>query len=159
MMKITAILNQDAFIPCETRSSLIDWNLLRHQSYQSDNSLNKQIQYRNSFGRINLILWYRDGVNVPFYTVDARALGNLLNNDKEVNDDNEQQIPIDHSMLTNPAVRHITNDSRMVLDLSKMTPLLRIKNVTEHDEGFYHCRVEYSNHRTFSTEIRLNIVG
>ena len=158
MMKITAILNQDAFIPCETRSSLIDWNLFHNQPDQTDRLI-KRIRYRDSLGRINLILWYRDGVNVPFYTVDARALGNLLNNDKEVNDDNEQQIPIDHSMLTNPAVRHITNDSRMVLDLNKMTPLLRIKNVTEHDEGLYHCRVEYSNHRTFSTEIRLNIIG
>lgn len=100
--------------------------------------------------RINLILWYRNQDTIPFYTVDARSLNELINDDNSA---------VDYNLLTNPIVRHITNDHRMHMDLSTYIPLLTIQNITENDQGLYRCRVEHSNHRIYTNSIQLTVIG
>lgn len=138
VVKISAILQQDAFMPCETRHSLLDWHLLPPDS-----------EGRFTSDRINLILWYRQGGSVPFYTVDARPLNQIVASGQK----------IDPTVLANPIVHHSKNDSRYEFDLGKLTPILRITNISETDEGMYECRVEYASQRTFTTMMQLTVIG
>lgn len=126
-------------LPCEIRSSLTFHHFL----------LQKNIQ-QNWFDRINLIFWYRNQDTIPFYTVDARRLNELIDDDNSA---------INDTILTNPVVRHITNDYRMHMDLSTSTPLLTIQNITENDNGLYRCRVEHLSRRMYTTSIQLTVIG
>lgn len=149
-MKISALLRRDAFIPCETRHSLIDWSLVGAATDTGgDDHQRSPTPNRFAADRVNLILWYRDGDSVPFYTVDARPVNEIVGANQQ----------IDPAVLTNPLVRHHRTDERIDFDLSKLTPLLHIRNVTEQDEGLYQCRVEYASARTFATHIRLSVIG
>lgn len=134
--KISAILYQDAFLPCETRRS-IGINVQDQSEHRTED-------------RINLILWYRHEWSVPFYTVDART---------DLIESSYLEDPTNAKRRSLLKTTHHNNDSRMEFDLRPVTPLLRIRNVTEEDEGLYQCRVEYASERTFITEIRLSVVG
>ncbi|KAI2798001.1 hypothetical protein BLOT_013912, partial [Blomia tropicalis] len=134
--KISAILGQDAFLPCETRRSIS----IQLGSTLKESNFSHKTNPNQSTDQINLILWYRNGANVPFYSIDARHI-------------DESQYDFSSKG------KHTTNDSRIEFDLRNLTPLLRIRNVTEDDDAQYECRVEYSNQRTFITQIRLTVIG
>lgn len=136
--KISAILKQDAFLPCETRRSI---NIHLNSHRQASQSIKSD--------HINLILWYREGSSMPFYRIDGRELNDHLNPTE----------PDNLGTVFSRKGKHYKNDSRIEFDLREVTPLLRIRNVTEEDEGTYQCRVEYASQRTFFTQIRLSVIG
>lgn len=129
-------MGQDAFLPCETRRSIS----IQLGSTLKESNFSHKTNPNQSTDQINLILWYRNGANVPFYSIDARHI-------------DESQYDFSSKG------KHTTNDSRIEFDLRNLTPLLRIRNVTEDDDAQYECRVEYSNQRTFITQIRLTVIG
>lgn len=86
---------------------------------------------------------------MPFYRIDGRSPDDQLN-----------PLELDHlGTVFSGKGKHYKNDSRIEFDLREVTPLLRIRNVTEEDEGTYQCRVEYASQRTFITQIRLSVIG
>ena len=172
LTKISAILYQDAFLPCETRHSLIDWNIL-----PDDNDYSAAHYQRRQFSdQINLILWYRNEMTVPFYAIDARVFADGGTGDDDDDDDDGgggggdgvggYDMLVDYlvNKKSNGSIfaadaKHINSDRRFVFDVSKSPPVLRIKNITEVDEAVYTCRVEYASQGTFTTQIKLMVFG
>lgn len=86
---------------------------------------------------------------MPFYRIDGRSLDDHFNSPESD----------DLKTVFSGKEKHYKNDTRFEFDLREVTPLLRIRNVTEEDEGTYQCRVEYASQRTFITQIRLSVIG
>lgn len=163
--KISAILHQDAFLPCETRESI-----------RIDLSASAVPYSVERVDHVNLIHWYRDDSSTPFYTVDGRRATWLEDEDHGLpglphdfhawwrgSKSGKRRRPrsVNTTMFApGIEVKHRnSNEERYQFDLSRWTPMLKIVNVSEEDEGRYECRVEYAGERTFITEIKLNVFG
>jgi len=84
-----------------------------------------------------LILWFKDKIRNPVYSVDAR-LNNLTQ--------------ADHLLADNLVARAFFNTSSP-LSFLKIDPLL------EEDNGDYKCRVDFKRGRTVYRMIKLNVLG
>lgn len=88
---------------------------------------------------VSLILWYRDDIASPIYTVDAR------------------QVP------TLETAQHFLHtdifQNRATFNLSYPLSFLRIKPVNSSDSGEYRCRVDFRRARTINRILKLSVIG
>ncbi|CAL1288955.1 unnamed protein product, partial [Larinioides sclopetarius] len=85
---------------------------------------------------VALILWYKDDITKPIYSVDAR------------------KTSIDQA-------RHVTGhavSSRVSLSLDDNPSMLFLENLTEEDEGEYRCRVDFRRARSRNGIVFLQLV-
>lgn len=85
----------------------------------------------------SLILWYREDLPNPIYTLDIRKVA--LKKAKH---------------FPSPEM-----EGRAYFDTSIHPPLLKIYPIRKSDEGDYKCRVDLRRSRTFIHYIRLKIIG
>ncbi|KAI2803229.1 hypothetical protein BLOT_007352 [Blomia tropicalis] len=116
-----------------------------HKDYQAYNALNGNsislpcnITPPSSDDGVSLILWYRDDLSTPIYTVDARSVGHLQSA-KHFND---------VSVLTNRATFNITYP----------VSYLRFNPAVETDTAEYRCRVDFRRGRTINRVMQLNVI-
>lgn len=82
---------------------------------------------------VSLMLFYKDGLKVPFYSLDAR------------------EVPF-------PQAKRFGNDSRMYLNETTSPPSLIIESVKMEDEGEYRCRVDFRDDKTRNSLFSLKVV-
>ncbi|GIY18059.1 hypothetical protein CDAR_286731 [Caerostris darwini] len=86
---------------------------------------------------VALILWYKDDITKPIYSVDAR------------------KTSVDQA-------RHVTGQavsSRVSLSLEDTPSMLYLEYLTEEDEGEYRCRVDFRRARSRNGIVFLQLVG
>ncbi|PRD35180.1 UNVERIFIED_CONTAM: hypothetical protein NCL1_12355 [Trichonephila clavipes] len=86
---------------------------------------------------VALILWYKDDITKPIYSVDAR------------------KTSVDQA-------RHVTGQavsSRVSLSLEDNPSMLYLEFLTEEDEGEYRCRVDFRRARSRNGIVFLQLVG
>lgn len=88
---------------------------------------------------VSLILWYRDDIASPIYTVDARHSTSLES--------------AQHFLHTD------IFDKRATFNLSYPLSFLRIKPVSSNDGGDYRCRVDFRRARTVNRILKLTVIG
>lgn len=88
---------------------------------------------------VSLVLWYRDDLATPIYTVDAR-----------------QSISLDRA-------QHFLHtdifDQRVQLNLTYPLSFLIIKQIKPSDGGDYRCRVDFRRARTINRVLKLTVIG
>ncbi|XP_053206149.1 uncharacterized protein LOC128390460 [Panonychus citri] len=82
---------------------------------------------------VSLMLFYKDGLKVPFYSLDAR------------------EVPF-------PQAKRFGNDDRMYVNETTSPPSLVIKSVKLEDEGDYRCRVDFRDDKTRNSLFSLKVV-
>lgn len=88
---------------------------------------------------MSLILWYRDDLSSPIYTVDARPVAHL----------HSAKHLFDSSTLAN----------RVTFNITYPVSYLRFKPVVETDSAEYRCRVDFRRGRTINRVMQLNVIG
>jgi len=88
---------------------------------------------------VSLVLWYRDDVASPIYTVDARQSVSL-----------ETAQHFLHADIF---------EKRASFNLSYPLSFLRIKPVISTDGADYRCRVDFRRARTRNTLLKLTVIG
>lgn len=88
---------------------------------------------------VSLVLWYRDDIASPIYTVDARQSVSLET--------------AQHFLHTD------IFEKRASFNLSYPLSFLRIKPVTSTDGADYRCRVDFRRGRTRNTLLKLTVIG
>lgn len=88
---------------------------------------------------VSLILWYRDDIPSPIYTVDARTTSSL---------DTAQHF-----------LHRDIFDKRATFNLTYPLSFLRIKPVRSSDSGDYRCRVDFRRARTVNRLLKLTVIG
>ncbi|KAF7490703.1 hypothetical protein SSS_06127 [Sarcoptes scabiei] len=87
---------------------------------------------------VSLVLWYRDDLATPIYTVDAR-----------------QSISLDRA-------QHFLHtdifDQRVQLNLTYPLSFLIIKQIKPSDGGDYRCRVDFRRARTINRVLKLTVI-
>lgn len=86
---------------------------------------------------LTFILWYREAIKSPIYTLDFRK------------GPPDQSIHFPGKDLTD----------RSYFEISEFPPTLKIKPVRVEDEGVYRCRIEYKRSRTITRSVKLVILG
>lgn len=88
---------------------------------------------------VSLVLWYRDDIASPIYTVDARSSASL------------------------ESAQHFLHrdifEKRASFNLSYPLSFLRIKPVKSSDGGDYRCRVDFRRARTVNRILKLTVIG
>lgn len=110
--RISFLVGDKASIPC---------NVTRHASIRD----------------ITIVMWYKDNISHPIYTLDAR--------DGDVSQ----------------ATRLLTPefDKRTYFDVSINQPSLFIDPVQLKDNGIYTCRADFRSSRTFTQLTYVNVIG
>ena len=88
---------------------------------------------------VSLVLWYRDDIASPIYTVDARQSSTLET--------------AQHFLHTD------IFEKRASFNLSYPLSFLRIKPVRSSDSGDYRCRVDFRRARTVNRILKLSVIG
>ena len=88
---------------------------------------------------VSLVLWYRDDIATPIYTVDARQSTSLEN--------------AQHFLHTD------IFDQRATFNISYPLAFLLIKHVRSNDGGDYRCRVDFRRARTVNRILKLTVIG
>lgn len=83
-----------------------------------------------------LIIWYKNDVQNPIYTVDGRT----------------GRLKFNHF-----AGKLIRN--RVKFNIKSPVSFLRLDPVMEQDEGYYKCRVDFKRGRTINHIMYLNVIG
>lgn len=86
---------------------------------------------------VALILWYKDDITKPIYSVDARK-------------------------TSVEVAKHTTGEavaSRVSLSLDENPSMLYLEYLTEEDEGEYRCRVDFRRARSRNGIVFLQLVG
>ncbi|KAH9414353.1 hypothetical protein DERP_012000 [Dermatophagoides pteronyssinus] len=87
---------------------------------------------------VSLVLWYRDDIATPIYTVDARQSTSLEN--------------AQHFLHTD------IFDQRATFNISYPLAFLLIKHVRSNDGGDYRCRVDFRRARTVNRILKLTVI-
>lgn len=88
---------------------------------------------------VSLVLWYRDDIATPIYTVDARQSSSL-----------ERAQHFLHTDIF---------DQRATFNISYPLAFLLIKHVRPNDGGDYRCRVDFRRARTVNRILKLTVIG
>lgn len=88
---------------------------------------------------IALILWYRNDLSTPIYTIDARGVYNLIG---------AKHFP-DNQVLSD----------RIIFNLTYPISYLHFNEVIESDTAEYRCRVDFRRDRTINRVMQLNVIG
>lgn len=88
---------------------------------------------------VSLILWYRDDLSSPIYTVDARLVAQLY--------------------LAKHLFDASTLASRATFNITYPVSYLRFSPVVESDTAEYRCRVDFRRGRTINRVMQLNVIG
>lgn len=146
LLKIHLILNKKNLFAYRYICTDVTNRFSIHKDYQAYNALNGNsislpcnITPPSSDDGVSLILWYRDDLSTPIYTVDARSVGHLQSA-KHFND---------VSVLTNRATFNITYP----------VSYLRFNPAVETDTAEYRCRVDFRRGRTINRVMQLNVIG
>ncbi|KAH7639103.1 nephrin-like [Dermatophagoides farinae] len=87
---------------------------------------------------VSLVLWYRDDIATPIYTVDARQSSSL-----------ERAQHFLHTDIF---------DQRATFNISYPLAFLLIKHVRPNDGGDYRCRVDFRRARTVNRILKLTVI-
>lgn len=88
---------------------------------------------------VSLILWYREDLSTPIYTVDARQV---------------DQLQYAKHFFDAP-----TLGSRASFNLTYPLSYLQFTHVVAGDSGEYRCRVDFRRGRTINRVMQLNVIG
>ncbi len=97
-----------------------------------------------------LVMWYREDVRSPIYSVDARSgvhIPSTLDGDKS-----SSSHWIDTKLF---------GHNRVVFDLTPgpQDARLKVYNVSEADDGLYRCRVDFKASQTRTSRVNLTVIG
>ncbi|OQR68226.1 hypothetical protein BIW11_02057 [Tropilaelaps mercedesae] len=116
-----------------------------------------------------LVLWYKDDISEPLFTVDARGVGDLHSARQSSLDQLKARAKFIIAPSASPAGRRrpsptarpgqppVRTDASSALD-SGTAAHLRIEPVGESDEGEYRCRVDFKRARSINTVVNLRII-
>ncbi|OQR71077.1 hypothetical protein BIW11_11219 [Tropilaelaps mercedesae] len=86
---------------------------------------------------VALVLWYKDNIPAPIFTIDARETGEL-------------------ESARQTAVEDLSK--RAVFNMANKPAFLQLDPVTEADGGEYRCRVDFKRARSINTVINLRVI-
>ena len=87
---------------------------------------------------VALVLWYKDDIPAPIFTIDARGSRDL---------ESARQTSVDQL------------GSRAVFNIANKPSFLQLDPVNEADGGEYRCRVDFKRARSINTVINLRVIG
>nr|XP_040563684.1 uncharacterized protein LOC121113887 [Lepeophtheirus salmonis] len=98
-----------------------------------------------SIDQLVLIMWYREDVGSPIYSIDARTGMHI----PSLSDSQNHWIDTSHF-----------GENRVVFDTSPnpRKAKLKIFNVTESDDGLYRCRVDFKISQTRTSRLNLTVI-
>ncbi|XP_015788214.1 hemicentin-1 isoform X2 [Tetranychus urticae] len=83
---------------------------------------------------VALILWYKDDLGHPLYSIDARSSDNFSE------------------------AKHFANSERAKLNLTDSISVLTLSPVKEQDSGEYRCRVDFKRGRTINRFLNFQVI-
>ncbi|XP_053206806.1 synaptogenesis protein syg-2-like isoform X2 [Panonychus citri] len=83
---------------------------------------------------VALILWYKDDIGHPLYSIDARSSDNLSE------------------------AKHFSSTERAKLNLTDSISVLTLSPVKEQDSGEYRCRVDFKRGRTINRFLNFQVI-
>lgn len=92
----------------------------------------------NRDDEVALVLWYKDNIPAPIFTIDARETREL-------------------ESARQTAIEDLTK--RAVFNMANKPAFLQLDPVTEADGGEYRCRVDFKRARSINTVINLRVIG
>ena len=108
------------------------------------------ITNNNPGDRVTLLLWYKEdikgGKGSPIYRIDARTNQNLGLG--------QSRVPI-----LDWVNDKLLGQNRVRFDTQLSPASLKIRNVTEGDQGLYRCRVDFTTSQTRTSRMQLRIIG
>eukprot|EP00095_Tigriopus_kingsejongensis_P003979 snap_masked-scaffold310_size212938-processed-gene-1.12 protein:Tk03979 transcript:snap_masked-scaffold310_size212938-processed-gene-1.12-mRNA-1 annotation:"hypothetical protein G5I_05342" len=95
---------------------------------------------------LSLIMWYREDVKSPIYSIDART---------------GVHIPTVNDVRSHWIDTNLFGHNRVVFDTSPGPERSRLKiyNVSETDDGLYRCRVDFKASQTRTSRVNLTVIG
>ncbi|XP_022661283.1 uncharacterized protein LOC111250378 isoform X2 [Varroa destructor] len=91
----------------------------------------------NRDDEVALVLWYKDNIPAPIFTIDARETREL-------------------ESARQTAIEDLTK--RAVFNMANKPAFLQLDPVTEADGGEYRCRVDFKRARSINTVINLRVI-
>ncbi|XP_059088050.1 neural cell adhesion molecule 2-like [Tigriopus californicus] len=94
---------------------------------------------------LSLIMWYREDVKSPIYSIDART---------------GVHIPTVNDIRSHWIDTNLFGHNRVVFDTSPGPDRARLKiyNVSESDDGLYRCRVDFKASQTRTSRVNLTVI-